>query len=137
MLATKQKLIAVQDQIATLQAQVKQLDAQEFAIGSQPQQEDAQMRDRISNRQRDLAGAEKELSLAENVVSPYDGEVLELKVYPGATVDMVNPILSIQPDAQNLELVAYVPSSQAKEIKNGMQVQVSLSTIKREEYGFM
>ncbi|HEY2390035.1 MAG TPA: NHLP bacteriocin system secretion protein [Candidatus Angelobacter sp.] len=136
-LATKQKLVNTQDQIANLTAHVKQLDAQKFSIESQPQKEDTQMQDRISNLQRDLAAAEKELSLEENVVSPYDGQVLELKVSAGANVSMGAPILSIQPDAHNLELVAYISSSDAKEIKNGMQVQVSPSSIKREEYGFM
>jgi len=136
-LATKQKLVNVQDQIATLTAHVKQLDAQKFSIQSQPQREDTERRDRISNLRRDLAGAEKELSLAENVISPYDGEVLELKVSVGGNVSMGEPILSIQPDARHLELVAYVLSSDAKEIKRGMEVQVSPSSIRREEYGFM
>ena len=136
-LVTKQKLISNQDQVATLSAQVKQLDAQKFSIESQPQREDATMRDRISNLQRDLAGAEKELSITENVMSPYDGQVLELKVAAGSNVTMGEPVLSIQPDEHTLELVAYVPSSNVKEIKNGMEVQVSPSTIKREEYGFM
>jgi HlyD family secretion protein len=136
-LATKQKLINLQDQIANLRAQVKQLDAQKYSIESQPQREDAEMRDRIFNLQRDLAGAEKELSIAENVISPYDGQVLELKVSAGSHVIMGQPILSIQPDVHNLELVAYVLSSDAKDIKHGMEVQVSPSSIKREEYGFM
>jgi HlyD family secretion protein len=136
-LATQQKLVTIKDQIATLNALMKQVDAQKFAAEALPQQEDSQVRDRISNLQRDIAGAEKELSLAENVTSPYDGQVLELKTYAGATVGNGAPILSIQPDEKNLELVAYVPSLQAKEIKNGMEVQVSPSTIKREEYGFM
>jgi len=136
-LATRQKLVTIQDQIATLNAQVKQYDAQKFSIESQPQQEDVQMKDRVSNLQRDLAAAEKELSLSENVISPYDGQVLELKVYPGGSVEAGAPILSIQPNVQSLELVGYVASSQAKEIKNGMEVQVSPTTIKREEYGFM
>jgi HlyD family secretion protein len=136
-LATKQKLINLQDQIATLKAHVKQLDAQKFSIESQPQRQDTEMRDRIANLQRDLAGADKELSLSENVVSPYDGQVLELKVSAGSNVSVGEPILSIQPDTHNLELVAYIPSSRAKEIHNGMEVQVSPSNIKREEYGFM
>ena len=136
-LATKQKLVNIQDQVATLRAHVKQLDAQKFSIQSQPQREDTERRDRISNLRRDLAGAEKELSLAENVISPDDGEVLELKVSVGGNVTMGEPILSIQPDSRHLELVAYVLSSDAKEIKKGMEVQVSPSSIRREEYGFM
>lgn len=136
-LEVKQKLVKIQDQIATLKAEVKQLDAQKFSIESAPQREDTAMRDRISNLQRDLAAARKELSMAETVVSPYDGQVLELKVSSGSNVSMGQPILSIQPDEHSLELVAYVSSSSAKEINDGMEVQVSPTNIKREEYGFM
>jgi HlyD family secretion protein len=136
-LATKQRVVGIQDQIATLKAQLKQIDAQKFTIESAPQQDDVQMRERIANSQRELAAAEKELSTAENVVSPYDGQVLELRTSAGTTVGTGEPILSIQPDAQNLELVAYLPSAQAKDTKLGMEVQISPSTIKREEYGFM
>jgi HlyD family secretion protein len=136
-LATRQKLVAIQDQIANLKAQEKQIDAQRFSVESQPLEEDADMQIRISSLRRDLAGAEQELSLAENVVTPYGGEVLELKVSPGGNVSMGAPILSIQPDAQSLELVAYLPSSQAKETKVGMEAQVSPSAVKREEYGFI
>lgn len=136
-IATRQKLISLHDEIAALRAQEKQLDAQKFSIESQPQQEDEETQARISGLQRELVGAEKELNMAETVVSPYSGEVLEIKAHPGGTVSMGEPIFSIQPDVKNLELVAYLPSSQAKETKVGMEVQISPSLIKREEYGFM
>jgi HlyD family secretion protein len=137
LITRQQALVAIQDQIANLKAQEKQIDAQRFSVESQPLEEDADMQIRISSLRRDLAGAEQELSLAENVVTPYGGEVLELKVSPGGNVSMGAPILSIQPDAQSLELVAYLPSSQAKETKVGMEAQVSPSAVKREEYGFI
>jgi HlyD family secretion protein len=136
-LATRQKLIGINDQIANLKAQIKQIDAQQFTTESAPQEDDTQMRDRIASSQRELTGVEKELSLAENVVSSYGGQVLELKTSPGTTVGAGEPILSIQPDVQNLELIAYLPSAQAKDTKIGMEVQISPATIKREEYGFM
>jgi HlyD family secretion protein len=136
-IATKQKRIGVDDQIAAQKAQLKQLDAQKFAIENQPQDDDANMRNHISSLQRDLAAAEKELSMAESVVTPYGGEVLELKVYPGGTVNLGEAIISIQPDAPDLELVAYMPSAQAKDTELGMEVEVSPTTIKREEYGYM
>lgn len=136
-LATKQKLTATQDAIATLKAQLKQLDAQMFSITSQPREDDMVLRDRVSSLQREIAAAEQELTLAENVVSPYTGEVLELKVDQGSTVTSGEPIVSIQPDVRNLELLAYFPSSQVKDMRTGMEVRVSPSTIKREEYGFM
>ncbi len=136
-IATRQKLIGIQGQIASMQAQIKQLDAQQFSIEAANLQADAEMQARISNLDRDVAGMEQEVNLAENVVSPYGGEVLEVKVDAGGAVAAGQPILSIQPDAHNLELLAYLPSAQAKDVKNGMEVQVSPATIKREEFGFM
>jgi HlyD family secretion protein len=136
-LAIQQKLIAIKDQIATFNAQLKELDAQKFKLEMQPDQEDADMRFRISVMQRDLAGLEKELSMAENVVSPYAGQILELKVSAGSNVAEGQAIVSLQPDAQNLEVLAYAPSSEAKNAKEGMEVQISPSTVKREEFGFM
>ncbi len=136
-IATRQKLIGIQGQIASMQAQVKQLDAQQFSLEAANLQVDAEMQARISNLDRDVAGMEQELNVAENVVSPYGGEVLEVKVDAGGAVAAGQPILSIQPDAHNLELLAYLPSAQAKDVRNGMEVQVSPATIKREEFGFM
>ncbi len=136
-IAVKQKLISIQGQIATLRARATQLDAQAFAAQAVPIQEGADVQSRTSAIERELAGMEKQLNMAENVVSPYGGEVLELKVDAGGTVAEGQPILSIQPDVHHLELLAYLPSLQAKDIKNGMEVQISPSTIKREEFGFM
>ena len=79
----------------------------------------------------------KELEIAENVVSPYAGEVLELKVSPGATVAAGDPVLSIQPDVQDLQILIYLPASQAKNVKPGMDVHIFPSTVKPEEFGFI
>jgi len=136
-LAVKQKLIVIEDQIAGLNAHIKELDAQKLRLETQPDQEDADTRTRISVMQRDLAGFEKELTMAENVVSPYVGQVLEVKVYAGSSVQAGQAILSLQPDVQDLELLTYLPSPQAKNTKIGMEVQVSPSMVKREEFGFM
>lgn len=133
----KQKAIAIEDQIASLRDQISHLDAQEYATSTQPMESDLTMRLRVSNLQQDLAEASKELELAEHVTTPYSGQVLEVKVNAGSTVANSEPILSIQPDVANLELICYVPALQSKNIRDGMAVQVSPSNIKREEYGFM
>jgi len=135
--AARQKLTGIQDQIAGLHAQNKQLEAQQFSLQSQPQQEDADMKAHLSSLQRQLDQAKQEMTMAETVVSPYAGEVLELKAYAGSMVTEGQPILSIQPEAQELQLLTYLPASQAKDAHIGMEAQVSPSTIKREEFGFM
>jgi HlyD family secretion protein len=136
-LAARQKLTTVQGQVETLKAQLKQYDAQEFSQQSAIQQAAAEMESRSLEMERNLASVEKELSMEETVVSPYGGEVIEVKVSPGGTVGQNTPILSIQPDLESLEVLIYLPSLQAKDAKIGMEVQISPSTVRREEFGYM
>jgi len=143
-LVTKQRVLDLQQKEATaqntvedLRAQIKQLEAQEFAVRSQPSRDDAALIDRIENLERDVADCERELRTAENARTPYGGEVLDLQVYPGSSVSVGQPIISVQPDHEKFLLVAYVSSLHAKDIKIGMAVQVSPSNIEREEFGFM
>jgi HlyD family secretion protein len=46
-------------------------------------------------------------------------------------------VLSLQPAIGQLEVVAFVPTSEAKQITPGMVAQVSPTTVKREEYGYL
>jgi HlyD family secretion protein len=143
-LVTKQQVETVrqsqkssQQQIDSLQVKLKQYDAQEYSINAQPAQSDLPLQANIASIERDLTGLQKELTMAERVISPYAGEILESKVYPGSAVTNGQALFSIQPDASTLELVAYLPAAQAKDIRAGLEVQVSPMNIKREEYGFM
>ena len=136
-IAAQQKLVTIQGQIANLRAQIKQLHAQSFGYQSQPAEADADIRARIFELQSNMAQMEKELELSSSVVTPYAGQILELKAYPGSTVEQGTPIVSIQPDTQDLEVLIYVPSLRAKEIKSGVEAQVSPSTVKREEFGYI
>lgn len=136
-IAARQKLAAIQGQISSLRAQIKQLHAQSFSYQSQPAEADADLRARIFELQNNLAQMEKEWELSSSVVTPYAGQILELKAYPGSTVEQGTPIVSIQPDTKDLEVLVYVPSLRAKEIKSGVEAQVSPSTVKREEFGYI
>ena len=143
-IVTKQKTIearqnvsSIEDQIANSRAHIKELDADEFSARAQVLQSDAEKQLRVQDLERSVSVVSKELEIAENVVSPYAGEVLELKVSPGATVAAGDPVLSIQPDVQDLQILIYLPASQAKNVKPGMDVEISPSTVKPEEFGFI
>lgn len=133
----KQKLAAINDDIATEKAHLVQLDAERYAIAAQPKQNSVDREMRVTELDREIVNANERLDLARNVVSPYEGEVLEVKTSPGSTVSEGEPIISIQPRQQNLEVIAYVPSSLAKDLRVGMDAEVSPSNVKREEYGFI
>ena len=88
---------------------------------------------------------EQDLRRASNVVTPYDGRVVEVASYEGALVASGQPILSVEPangddgskNARDLTVYAYVLSSDAKEIKPGMEAHISPSGFQQEEYGYM
>lgn len=136
-IASRQKAVDLNAQIATLTARITQLEAQKFNSNSQPQQADADLRARIADLERTLTGQESQLALSANVVSPYSGEVIEQRVDPGAMVASGTPIITIQPDVRALEALLYLPSDKAKGAQVGQDVQISPTTVKREEFGFI
>jgi HlyD family secretion protein len=133
----RQSLTVIEDRIAGVRAVIQELDAEEFASRAKVQQGDAEKQIGIQDLQRNLHEIENQLEIAESVVSPYGGEVLEVKVSAGATVAMGDPILSIQPDVPDLQALLYLPAAQAKDVHPGMEVKLSPSNVKPEEFGFV
>jgi HlyD family secretion protein len=136
-IATQQKLVEVEGRIAALGADLKRFDSEQFAIESQPAQADVEMQSRVTSLERELAGLRKQLEVAANVVSPYSGEVTELRLGPGSAVAAGEPLLTLQPDLDQLDVLVYVPSALAKQIHAGLEAQISPSTVRREEYGYL
>jgi HlyD family secretion protein len=143
-IVTKQKTIearqhvaSLEAQIANFQAEIKELNAEEFSTHAKVDEGDADKQLRVQDLQRNVHEVETELDLAENVVSPYDGEVLEVKVSTGATIAAGEPLVSIQNDTQDLQVLVYVSAEHAKNVKSGMEVKVMPATVKPEEFGFV
>lgn len=137
-IAARQKLISINSDIEDRKAKLKQFDQEEDAARAGVRQAQLDMEQQISGLERDIAVAEKELSLVERVVCPYQGEVVEVKVSAGATVAEGAPILTVQPDGNTiLQAVGYIAAAQVKDCRPGMQVQISPSTVKREEFGYI
>ena len=136
-LQDQQKLVEINGRIEALRAKIKQIDADQYTARTNPQQFDEEMKGRIAELERNLAGLENQLALQSSVESPYDGQVIEMKAVPGSLVAAGSPILSIQPQGNTLEILVYLPSLQAKAVQPGMAAEISPSTVKREEFGFI
>lgn len=136
-LQDQQKLVSINGEVETLKAKIKRIDADEYTARTDPQRFDAEMQSRLAELERNLAGLEHEMEISSSVVSPYEGQVIELKAVPGALVAAGAPILAIQPQGSELEVLVYVPSLQAKAVAPGMEAEVSPSTVRREEFGFI
>jgi HlyD family secretion protein len=134
---TRQKLVAIQGNISSRRVQIAQLDSQEYQAENESLEASLEHQNKITNLKRELEALERELETQAKVVSPYAGQVLEVKISPGSFVQVGTSIISLQPDVENLETILYVPSVRAKDVRPGMAVEVSPTTVKREEYGFI
>lgn len=120
-----------------LNARLVQLDAHEFAKKSELSRLDSEGRLEIANLERNLEIMTGNLSMSQNVVSPHSGQVLEIKVDRGAAVINGTPILSIQPDSDRLQALVYLSARAAKDVRRGMDVQLSPAHVRREEFGYI
>ncbi len=136
-ISAKQKVLEIQDRIAGNQAKLVQIEAQKYQANEQPDQTDEDLRAKIAEQERNIVVQKKELELATDVVSPFGGEVIEIKADTGGVVTEGGAVVSIQPDVETLEALVYLPASKAKAARINEQAQIVPSTVKREEFGFI
>lgn len=136
-IVTRQKLVQIQSSIERLRTDIVQLEATRFQTETHGLEDDVRIEARIMDLERNLEALEKETIASSKVISPYSGEVLEVKIGVGNLVEVGTAIVSVQPDVQDLEVVAYLPAAKAKEIQRGMKAEISPSMVRREEFGFI
>ncbi len=142
---TRTKVDDARTELATIDNEVRQFDKVKSDGELAQQRELLDVRLEISDLERRVASLEEEYARDREIESPYTGRVVELKVNPGEIVERNDPLFSLLPvgegDSQDAasELIAvlYVPPAEGKKIERGMTVQLALSSVKREEFGFM
>jgi HlyD family secretion protein len=141
--ASKVERDNVTQEIATARSQLRQLDLRHLEENKQNDSERANMRMQRADLERQIESRKASLAQASTVVTPYSGRVLEFKSGGvGALVGVGSAILSLEPTGATgtpgaLSVVMFAPAGTGKNIKPGMQVQVSPGNVKREEAGFM
>lgn len=128
-LQTSAKLVA-QSQIFQAELQLKLL-LQQFKDTVLLFERD--LENKISKMQNDLINNGE-------IVSNVSGRVLELQVKKGDMVaagQSVCSIAQVKKSTETLEAIVYVPVEQGKKIMPGMEVNISPSTVKKEEDGYM
>lgn len=146
-LITKQTLIgsqleltATQLEAETVAAQLKQLDVTALEATKQSENEVMQARNLLDDAKRNLSAMLREAKSATLVTSPYTGRVVEIKASEGQLVERGSPLVSIEAigaDINEIEAYIYLPAAEGKKVRKAMKVEVSPSTAKREEFGFL
>jgi len=118
-LATKQQLTATEQQMAQIRADL------------------GQWQSRVNGVQRVLSEMESQLGSSTEVTSPYTGRVLEITASVGDLLNQGSRIVTLEAFEEPIEAVIYIPAADGKKVRPGMLAQISPSTVKAEEYGFM
>lgn len=128
--ATRQTIDAVQNDIAAAKIALERLSEQEDGIGAQHV--------RTSQAFSRLKDLQLQYQLASNITSKYDGSLVEIMATNGDTVRDGQPILSVEVEHAQREVMIYLPANGAAErLKPGMKAQISLATYKKERYGYL
>ncbi len=95
----------------------------------------------LEKLQGKVAMLESRFERESQVISQVEGRVVEVRAAEHTTVAEGDPILLLEPtDAEatgELEAILYVSAATGKRVRPDMDVHISPSTVKREEYGSM
>ncbi|MCE3043480.1 NHLP bacteriocin system secretion protein [Legionella sp. 16cNR16C] len=89
----------------------------------------------VQKAEYDYNLAEKRWELTQNIISPTDGVVAEIKVKEGDLTRPGEPLLTIAPAESNLYALIFIPATKGKLLKIGMTAQIAPSTVNKLEYG--
>lgn len=96
---------------------------------------------RVEEFEREVDRLSKLLIEREVLASPHQGRIVEVKVNPGDIVQAGSALATVSPQGAEIqrELYAllYIPPRDGKRVRPGMPVKIDLTTVKREEYGYV
>jgi HlyD family secretion protein len=125
------------NQVNEIQAQLKTLDSRQATQKEQDFTVVTNRKKEIQETERTIAQLETQLQKNSFVISEYTGTVLELTAKPGQQLEPgigIGTVSTQKSDAKLVNIV-FLPVSENKKIKVGTPLQITPSTVKREEYG--
>lgn len=134
---TQEAYLRNQNEIAKLQTELKDLSSREANQSKQNYQDSTARSNQITELQREIARLETQIGNNGEIISQYNGRVLEITQSPGQVIMSGSRIatIEIEKTAQSLVGVTYFPIAEGKKIKPGMSIQITPQTVKREQFG--
>jgi HlyD family secretion protein len=140
LISSQLELTATQLEAETVKSQLKQLDVVRQDAKNQSKNELMQAANQVDDVKRNIASLVREAKNSTMIVSPYAGRVLEVKAADGQLLERGGALVSIESsgdDSNEIEAYIYLPADVGKKIKPGMRAEISPSTARREEFGFL
>lgn len=129
----EQSAESVRARIPSLQGQIQGLNAQIAAL--QQQSNAARNQAAAAGVQRGVAV--KTAAFQSDLIAEVTGRIIELRVGKGDAVQAGSVIAVVEPLDTRIQTVVYFDSRTARQIRPGMEAQISPTEIKREEFGYI
>lgn len=139
-ISIKQDYTLTKEKLAKAKTELKLLDLDDLKLKKQLSSDAFSIDNTVQDILNQITFLESQMEKDSKILSPYSGRVLEIKMEEGDLVSVGKPIVSIElvgKEIKDLEAIIYVPPSDGKRIKAGMEVAISPSTVKKEEHGYM
>ena len=133
----RNSLYAAQQTLNQNRIRLTQITTEEGTLRRSLDQQSGSRQREIDATTRQLRELEGQLDASTAVISPYAGRVLERVVDRGNLVNQGSRVVTLETLDTPLKTVIFVPARDGKKVQPGMAVDVSPSTVRREEFGFM
>jgi HlyD family secretion protein len=128
-------LAQARDQLVGAQVTLRQLDGRTVSTRTSQTQQVFTLDQQIRDLEAQLATTREQLRQQREVVSAYDGVILEELVDVGETVQPGTAVYHLEIDANPLDV--YLFSVEGKRVRPGMRVELVPSGVTPEEAGYM
>jgi HlyD family secretion protein len=140
LLLTRQEETAARLEAEALRNQIRDIDLRRLETQKQASSDLAQSEERINEAQRQLDSLRAARTEATQIVSAFDGRVVEIKASAGMLIGAGASVLAVErteAEAGGLIALAYLPPGDGKRVRQGMEAEVVPATVRREELGFV
>ena len=137
LVATTQQLNGVKVRIADTRSQMNDLALRQLQLENDRRDRASQAEFRLSQSGRSLAALEDNYRRSADIVAPYRGRVIEIMARPSDLVQPGSPLINLELVGEKLTALVYVAARDGKQVKPGMKIQISPSTVKKERFGVM
>ncbi len=144
---SRDQLTSTQEAIRSLQIEkedidneIKKLDLQKLSTEQEKGQNLIDLKNQIEEKKSFIDYLQQKLETETRIVTPYSGRIIEVLTHKDALVNAGESIATIELTdnmLKNLEAVVFVSALEGKQIKSGMDVQLTPSNVKAEEYGVL
>ncbi len=146
-LVTNQQLLAAKSELNSLDAQLQEVEIRLADLNVSKLQVSGENRKQLLALEQRVEEARKNIEILQisyrnqtKVVSNVTGLVFEVSVNKGDYVSQGTAIAIVEPEESSLKTfrgVVYFNAEDGKKIRRGMNIAISPSTVKQEEYGYI